>query len=108
MCISFSWIGPLRVAIIGSGNWGSCVAKIIGTNTRRAYFFEPKVRMYVWEEEYKGNEHGAHGDIWETEGGAGEMLLCWRHIICVRYCAETYNVVVSWCSVWWFCRSSIN
>lgn len=48
--------GPLRVAIIGSGNWGSAIAKIIGNNTQRAFFFEKEVKMYVFEEVFKGRK----------------------------------------------------
>jgi glycerol-3-phosphate dehydrogenase (NAD+) len=48
--------GPLRVAIIGSGNWGSAVAKIIGVNTKKAFFFEDKVKMYVYEETFNGKK----------------------------------------------------
>jgi glycerol-3-phosphate dehydrogenase (NAD+) len=39
-----------RVCIIGSGNWGSAIAKIIGTNCRRLPFCERRVNMWVYEE----------------------------------------------------------
>lgn len=44
-----------RVAIIGSGNWGSTIAKIVGENLNRkaslpAMGFVPAVEMYVYEE----------------------------------------------------------
>jgi len=48
--------GPLRVAIIGSGNWGSAIAKIVGLNTKKAFFFDPEVRMYVFEEMFQGRK----------------------------------------------------
>jgi glycerol-3-phosphate dehydrogenase (NAD+) len=39
------------VAIIGSGNWGSAIAKIIGRNLLMKEGFDPEVRMWVFEEE---------------------------------------------------------
>jgi glycerol-3-phosphate dehydrogenase (NAD+) len=43
---------PLRVALIGSGNWGSAVARIVGANVARlgAARFAQEVRMYTYEE----------------------------------------------------------
>ena len=43
---------PLRVALIGSGNWGSAVARIVGANVARlgAERFAQEVRMYTYEE----------------------------------------------------------
>ncbi|ORX62539.1 glycerol-3-phosphate dehydrogenase [NAD+] [Hesseltinella vesiculosa] len=44
-----------RVGIIGSGNWGSAVAKIIGENVQKhPETFEYPVRQWVFEEDYKG------------------------------------------------------
>ncbi|KAI8073980.1 glycerol-3-phosphate dehydrogenase [NAD+] [Gongronella butleri] len=44
-----------RVGIIGSGNWGSAVAKIIGENVKKHDgVFEPVVRQWVFEEDYEG------------------------------------------------------
>ncbi|CAO3588243.1 unnamed protein product [Absidia cylindrospora] len=44
-----------RVCIIGSGNWGTAVAKIIGENvTKHAQVFEPQVQQWVFEETYQG------------------------------------------------------
>jgi glycerol-3-phosphate dehydrogenase (NAD+) len=40
-----------KVAIIGSGNWGSAIAKIIGRNLLMKEGFDPEVRMWVFEEE---------------------------------------------------------
>ncbi|KAF3930908.1 hypothetical protein ABW19_dt0206558 [Dactylella cylindrospora] len=43
-----------KVAIIGSGNWGSAIAKILAENAREhADVFEPEVHMWVFEEEYQ-------------------------------------------------------
>lgn len=46
-----------KVTIIGSGNWGSAIAKIVGTNTaRHSDLFEKQVRMWVFEEEVNGQK----------------------------------------------------
>lgn len=46
-----------KVAIIGSGNWGSSIAKIIGKNTaRQPELFESRVDMWVFEEEVNGRK----------------------------------------------------
>jgi len=39
-----------RISIIGSGNWGSTIAKIIGNNVLSNTLFEKQVNMYVYEE----------------------------------------------------------
>ena len=39
------------MAIIGSGNWGSAIAKIIGRNLLMKEGVDPEVRMWVFEEE---------------------------------------------------------
>ena len=39
-----------RVCIIGSGNWGSAIAKIVGNNCRRLEFCERRVNMWIFEE----------------------------------------------------------
>ncbi|KAG9019349.1 glycerol-3-phosphate dehydrogenase [Tulasnella sp. 427] len=44
-----------KVAIIGSGNWGSAIARIAGMNVKRlSGQFEPEVTMWVKEEEVDG------------------------------------------------------
>ena len=48
--------GPLKTCMLGSGNWGTTVAKIIAENVKRSYLFSNEVRMYVFEEEYKGRK----------------------------------------------------
>ncbi|KOS14288.1 glycerol-3-phosphate dehydrogenase (nad+) [Malassezia pachydermatis] len=46
-----------RVAIIGSGNWGSAIAKIAGYNcARHTELFETRVNMYVYEEMVDGRK----------------------------------------------------
>lgn len=42
---------PMRICIVGSGNWGSAIAKIVGVNaTKKPDKFVSEVRMYVYEE----------------------------------------------------------
>ena len=43
-----------NVSIIGSGNWGSTIAKVIGENVILQEDFNNKVKMYVWEEIING------------------------------------------------------
>ncbi|XP_046421167.1 glycerol-3-phosphate dehydrogenase [NAD(+)], cytoplasmic-like isoform X1 [Neodiprion pinetum] len=45
-----------RVCIIGSGNWGSAIAKIVGKNARELPQFEERVTMYVYEELIDGKK----------------------------------------------------
>lgn len=46
-----------RLAIIGSGNWGSAIAKIAGNNvSKHSSLFENVVNMYVYEEEVQGRK----------------------------------------------------
>ncbi|CAO1621861.1 unnamed protein product [Sympodiomycopsis kandeliae] len=48
---------PLRLSIIGSGNWGSAIAKIAGNNVRKyPSEFQEQVKMYVYQEEFKGSK----------------------------------------------------
>ncbi|KAI9796140.1 MAG: glycerol-3-phosphate dehydrogenase [Piccolia ochrophora] len=40
-----------KVTVVGSGNWGSAIAKIVAENTKaHPQLFEPEVRMWVYEE----------------------------------------------------------
>ncbi|KAI5644445.1 glycerol-3-phosphate dehydrogenase [NAD(+)], cytoplasmic [Phthorimaea operculella] len=45
-----------RVCIIGSGNWGSAIAKIVGRNAAKLPNFEDKVTMWVFEEMIEGKK----------------------------------------------------
>lgn len=47
---------PIKIAIIGSGNWGSTIAKIIGFNVQENPKFETRVNMYVYEEMIDGRK----------------------------------------------------
>ncbi|KAL2315536.1 Glycerol-3-phosphate dehydrogenase [NAD(+)] [Schizosaccharomyces pombe] len=49
----------LSIGVVGSGNWGTAIAKICGENARaHGHHFRSKVRMWVFEEEieYKGEK----------------------------------------------------
>ncbi|ORY36422.1 glycerol-3-phosphate dehydrogenase, partial [Leucosporidium creatinivorum] len=44
-----------KVAIIGSGNWGSAIAKIVGQNAeQQPELFDPSVTMWMYQEEFEG------------------------------------------------------
>jgi glycerol-3-phosphate dehydrogenase (NAD+) len=45
-----------KVCILGSGNWGSSIAKIIGTNAARIDSFDSNVNMWVFEEMLDGKK----------------------------------------------------
>lgn len=46
-----------RVCIIGSGNWGSAIAKVVGNNVKTmSDEFEQEIRMWVFEEEINGRK----------------------------------------------------
>jgi glycerol-3-phosphate dehydrogenase (NAD+) len=48
-------MAPLKIAIIGSGNWGSAIARIIGENVKKnSSEFDQNVRMWVFEEKVDG------------------------------------------------------
>lgn len=48
--------GNKRVAIIGSGNWGSAIARIVGTNVKEQDGFHEEVKMWVFEEMVDGRK----------------------------------------------------
>ncbi|KAG0236781.1 glycerol-3-phosphate dehydrogenase, partial [Mortierella sp. GBA43] len=43
-----------KVALIGSGNWGSAVAKLVGGNVHKFEHFNKEVKMWVYEEQVDG------------------------------------------------------
>nr|AAX26854.1 unknown [Schistosoma japonicum] len=45
-----------RVSVIGSGNWGSTIAKIVGNNIRKFPEYVSEVRMWVFEEMIDGRK----------------------------------------------------
>jgi len=46
----------INVCIVGSGNWGSAIAKIVGANAANLTEFEDRVTMYVYEEMIDGKK----------------------------------------------------
>lgn len=46
----------LRIAIIGSGNWGSAISRIVGTNVTENSGFHNEVKMWVFEELVDGKK----------------------------------------------------
>ncbi|XP_071368832.1 glycerol-3-phosphate dehydrogenase [NAD(+)], cytoplasmic isoform X2 [Centroberyx affinis] len=47
---------PKKVCIIGSGNWGSAIAKIVGANAAQNSKFDNIVKMWVFEETVNGRK----------------------------------------------------
>ncbi|CAG8560153.1 10541_t:CDS:2 [Ambispora leptoticha] len=45
-----------KVALVGSGNWGSAIAKIIGNNVQLYPEFDNEVKMWVYEEFINGQK----------------------------------------------------
>ncbi|XP_012683488.2 glycerol-3-phosphate dehydrogenase [NAD(+)], cytoplasmic-like [Clupea harengus] len=45
-----------KVCIVGSGNWGSAIAKIVGHNVKASNRFDPIVNMWVFEEMINGRK----------------------------------------------------
>ncbi|KAK9113575.1 hypothetical protein Syun_020372 [Stephania yunnanensis] len=45
-----------KVTVVGSGNWGSVAAKLIGSNTLKLSSFHDEVRMWVFEETLPSGE----------------------------------------------------
>lgn len=52
-----------KVTIVGSGNWGTTIAKVVAENTKEhPELFESEVQMWVFEEEYKIPKDSKHYD----------------------------------------------
>ncbi|XP_050688665.1 glycerol-3-phosphate dehydrogenase [NAD(+)], cytoplasmic-like isoform X2 [Eriocheir sinensis] len=45
-----------KICILGSGNWGSAIAKIVGNNVTKFDQFDNEVKMYVYEEMVDGRK----------------------------------------------------
>ncbi|RLN89052.1 hypothetical protein BBJ28_00026367, partial [Nothophytophthora sp. Chile5] len=46
-----------KVCLVGSGNWGSAIARIIGENTKQlSDTFERDINMWVFEEQVDGQK----------------------------------------------------
>ncbi|RDW83571.1 glycerol-3-phosphate dehydrogenase family protein [Aspergillus mulundensis] len=57
-----------QVSVIGSGNWGSTIGKILAENTaEHSDTFEKDVRMWVFEEDIKVPSDSAHHDKYGDE-----------------------------------------
>uniref|UniRef100_T1JNN4 Glycerol-3-phosphate dehydrogenase NAD-dependent N-terminal domain-containing protein n=1 Tax=Strigamia maritima TaxID=126957 RepID=T1JNN4_STRMM len=54
--MSFKTKTPLKVAIIGSGNWGSAIAKIVGVNAAKYEEFDYTVKFWVLDETIDGRK----------------------------------------------------
>ena len=50
-------MAPKKICIVGSGNWGSAIAKIVGENAANNQdTFVKDVSMWVFEEEVNGRK----------------------------------------------------
>ncbi|XP_007493894.2 glycerol-3-phosphate dehydrogenase [NAD(+)], cytoplasmic-like, partial [Monodelphis domestica] len=54
--ISKGHSGGLKVCIVGSGNWGTAIAKIIGKNVMNSTKFDSEVTLWVFEEVLDGKK----------------------------------------------------
>ncbi|XP_060581293.1 glycerol-3-phosphate dehydrogenase [NAD(+)], cytoplasmic-like [Ruditapes philippinarum] len=45
-----------RICIVGSGNWGSAIAKVVGNNVQKLDDFETEIKMWVFEEDVNGRK----------------------------------------------------
>ena len=55
--ISHAIMSPKKVCIIGSGNWGSAIAKLVGENTSsNPDLFVKETPMWVFEEDVNGRK----------------------------------------------------
>ncbi|GAA5970768.1 hypothetical protein JCM11641_004446 [Rhodosporidiobolus odoratus] len=46
-----------KVAIVGSGNWGSAIARLVGKNVKeRSDRFDTEVKMWCYEEDFEGRK----------------------------------------------------
>jgi glycerol-3-phosphate dehydrogenase (NAD+) len=45
-----------RVCLVGSGNWGSAIARIVGENVKAFDEFDETVSMWVYEEMIEGRK----------------------------------------------------
>lgn len=46
-----------KVSIVGSGNWGSAIARHVGNKViEKSHIFRPDVKMYMYEEKFEGRK----------------------------------------------------
>ncbi|KAF9437330.1 glycerol-3-phosphate dehydrogenase [Entomortierella beljakovae] len=109
-----------KVALLGSGNWGSAVANIIGRNVNKFEHFDKEVRMWVYEEQINGQnltdiintKHEnvkylpgiilpdnikAHSDIIETCKDATMLVFVVPHQFIVSICQQLKGKIPSNC-----------
>jgi glycerol-3-phosphate dehydrogenase (NAD+) len=55
-----------KVCIVGSGNWGSAIATLVGRNCERLPYFESVVNMWVFEEEVQVDDTGSMQKLTEV------------------------------------------
>ncbi|KAK1901128.1 Glycerol-3-phosphate dehydrogenase [NAD(+)] cytoplasmic [Dissostichus eleginoides] len=100
---------PKKICVIGSGNWGSAIAKIVGANAAKYDRFDTTVNMWVFEETVNGrklteiinNDHEnvkylpghklppnvlAVPDLAESVKGADILIFVIPHQFIVRVC----------------------
>ncbi|CCH45026.1 Glycerol-3-phosphate dehydrogenase [NAD+] [Wickerhamomyces ciferrii] len=54
---SLNPVKPYKITVIGSGNWGTTIAKVVAENAaQRPQLFESRVDMWVYEEEINGQK----------------------------------------------------
>ncbi|KAI6847636.1 hypothetical protein KC332_g861, partial [Hortaea werneckii] len=52
-----------KVCVVGSGNWGTTIAKVVAENCKEHNdIFEEEVQMWVFEEQYQIPETSKHYD----------------------------------------------
>eukprot|EP00922_Rhytidocystis_sp_ex-Travisia-forbesii_P069087 GHVS01103087.1.p1 GENE.GHVS01103087.1~~GHVS01103087.1.p1 ORF type:complete len:415 (-),score=36.12 GHVS01103087.1:192-1436(-) len=106
--------GPLKVSVIGSGNWGSVIARIVAHNAKHSYIFHDVIRMWVFEEIVNGrklteiinSEHEnkkylpgftlpenvkAVADVVECATGADLLIFVLPHQFLSRVCDQLAN-----------------
>jgi len=45
-----------KICIVGSGNWGSAIARLVGANAATCSEFQTTVEMYTYEEDFEGRK----------------------------------------------------
>ena len=56
-------IKKTKVCVVGSGNWGSAIAKIVGSNCQSLPFCEDQVNMWVFEEMVDSRHDGTQDKL---------------------------------------------
>lgn len=91
---------PLKVCIVGSGNWGSVISKIIGSNLKNTKKFEPTVeptvKMWVFEEIVHGRKltDTINSDHENAKFLPGHRLP--ENVVATRVSARLCRMQISW------------